>query len=209
MERMVGFPSGTGGRFGWNLHLVSEKFFASVNHCDKLKYMDCLARVFSPQLAASDFAEGFVAIFLLGGAKGVDDAAKRRAGWHGDILFPFATMLILWVVVAYGWAIGLSGVLAAICGSAISLLAQNSLRKQLKAAKNFDTAAAVDRFLTRLLLISQRLTRITFVNQKISRLLTCVHAVVMEAFQRMFEALGGLVHLALSKRLLPVPTASL
>lgn len=159
-------------------------------------------RSFPEQFASPDSADERFAFLVSGGVDEVKAAAARHAGWQGTALLPLSALSIVWAAIVYGAMVGLAGLLAAAIGMAIFSLAQGSLRRQVKAGKAIDTAHEANRFVTRELLIFLR-----FAVQYFSYLLTFSRAATLVALQRLFVGLAGLVHPALSKRLLPAPTA--
>lgn len=135
-----------------------------------------------------------------GGAGEVEAAAKRHAGLQGKALRLISVLSVCWLAMIAGWAGLAAGVLAIMIGLAIFNLAQRSLRRQLKTAAGLDAFEATSRFLTMQLLASFRIAVCC-----VFHLLTFSRASTLEVLQRLFLGLAGLVHLALSKRLLPIP----
>lgn len=162
--------------------------------------MQCAIHNYPAPFACPDSAGERVAFVLSGGAEEVKAAAARHAGWQGKFLLPFSLVAALWASMAYGWPVGLAAVLAAAIGFAIFSLAQGSLRGQIRAGRALDAADMVSRFVTKELMISLRTAVL-----HISYLLTLSRAATLMALQRLFLALSGLVHSALSNRLLPIP----
>ena len=163
------------------------------------------------QTAFPDSPEQRLAFELSGGAEEVAAVAVRHAGWQGKVLRPLTLSAALWAAMVYGWPAGLAALAAIAIGYTIFSLAQESSRRQLKAAidaaKAFDAADAVSRFLTAILRISLRIA-LKFSVFHAYCLVTRSRAATLLALQRLFAGLAGLVHLALSKRLLPAPVAS-
>ena len=164
--------------------------------------MQCATYNFPDQFAFPDSADERIAFILSGGTEEVKAVAARHAGWQGKVLGPLSLLAALWASMAYGWPVGLAALFAAAIGYAIFSLAQGSLRGQIKAGRALDAAHAASRFVTKELMISLR-----FAVLHISYLLTLSRATTLMALQRLFVGLAGLVHLALSKRLLPTPAA--
>jgi hypothetical protein len=165
--------------------------------------MQLAVEIFSEQFASPDSADERLAYLFCGGTEEeVRAAAARHAGWQGKALIAISLLSCSWAAMAYGLAVGFAGLLAAGVGLAIFCLAQRSLRRQVKAGRAFDAAHAASRFRTRELLISFR-----FAVRYFSYLLSLSRAATLVALQRLFLGLDGLVHLALSKRLLPAPAA--
>lgn len=162
--------------------------------------MQCATRDFLCHLPFPDSGDEHVAFRLSGGTEEVKKVATRHAGWHGKALIPLTGISIFSAFILHGWLAALACFGAAAIGSAIFWLAQRSLHRQEKAGKAVDAAEASNRFETKVLFFSLRSA-----NLLISSLITISRAATLMVRQRLFEGLAGLVHLALSKRLLPIP----
>jgi hypothetical protein len=163
---------------------------------------------FSDPFPPLDSGSARTAFLLTGGFQEVEEAGKRRKGFEFKILVAITVFSILigvvWlsskVSLQFGLLAGFAGLLAVAIGSAIFSLAQSSFSCQKKAGKAIETTAAKNHFSTKELRFSQRLT-----SNHIFILYRLARNIILDTIQRSIESLAGIVHIGLTRRLLPTP----
>ena len=151
-------------------------------------------------LAPLDSGVSRLAYWLSGGEEEVIRECKRHQGWRGKATAFIVLVAVLGFALVHEYVLTLAAFLGSAIGYSIFFLAQGSQEKQAKAGKTFEAIEASNRFASESLLNSFHLAGF-----HISKLTVRVQTVTLVAYQRLLQGLSGLVHLALSPRLLPIP----
>jgi len=151
-------------------------------------------------LAPPDSGDSRLAYWLSGGEEEVVSACKRHQGWRGTAIALLVLVAALGFAFVHEYLLALAGCLGSGIGYSIFFLALGSQKKQAKAGKAFEAIEASNRFASEGLVSSFELAGL-----HIAQLTERVQTVTLLAYQRLLQGLSGLVHLALSPRLLPIP----
>lgn len=158
------------------------------------------AKQFHPLIPAPDLPEGRAAFMLSGGAKAVVEAANRHSSWQGIALVPISALSIACAFFILGWDGALTCSLTVLISLAVFSLSLDSLNCQERAGKKFESLEKVSQFLSQQNLISKREAQLELSNSRIQ-----LREKILLATERVIAGLSGLVHVALSTRVLPTP----